>query len=254
LRQNHLGTKLRNCTTFYSRVKNAVDPDAPPTTVFEQFGDKNSALVRFLDHASRVASSNGGKTTGNANVAQKRGWFDPKNFPEGTSTLAEANRVRGTHGGTITKMEKLQEAVNNGLDIYLIECAHENNMSMTGCKGENWTIAYKVDKKKRKCFNCRCKECNKESAHTQWNPVPELGVEPLTAKQIAIAQDSISNDESLSDVKKKLGVSEDELRRQIRRLEKEFGEDKLVKIEDMYNLNDFSISEEPFPFLSKSKR
>jgi hypothetical protein len=40
---------------------------------------------------------------------------------------------------------------------------------------------------------------------------------------------------------------EDKIRREIRRLEKELREDKLVKIEDMYNVNDFK---DPFPFLS----
>jgi hypothetical protein len=40
---------------------------------------------------------------------------------------------------------------------------------------------------------------------------------------------------------------EDKIRREIRRLEKEQREDKLVKIEDMYNVNDFK---DPFPFLS----
>jgi hypothetical protein len=40
---------------------------------------------------------------------------------------------------------------------------------------------------------------------------------------------------------------EDKIRREIRRLEKELREDKLVEIEDMYNVNDFK---DPFPFLS----
>lgn len=40
---------------------------------------------------------------------------------------------------------------------------------------------------------------------------------------------------------------EDRIRREIRRLETELRDDKLVKIEDMYNVNDFK---DPFPFLS----
>ena len=119
MRLGAIGTKLKRCETYYNELIRRVNPKAPNTTFFAEYGEPNTSFFEIIDRASKDASSRGGTEKWNrTDEARKR--------KANNETLQDGDEER------IAAYNKFQSASRAEHNKRLERCAAYKNVAIDG--------------------------------------------------------------------------------------------------------------------------